>query len=697
MIMLVVIFLVVLFVFTYYIIQVQIVNAEYYKTQANKKRERIVTSDALRGEIIDTNGKALVQNDTTHDIILDMAFFETKEEQNTIILKLVDLLKDNNLKWFDSLPISNKPNENNEFVFLEKSDDGKSLDKKIKQLKKDASLQDFATAEHIVEKLVEIYSIDVDLYSREQIRTIIGVRYEMILNSFSESNPYTFAHDIPFNLVMQISESLDLTGVFIEEVPKRQYVSNHLAPHVIGMVGPIYPEELEKYSKENGYNLNDEVGKSGIEYAFEDKLKGTNGKKKDFLNPKAKIIDPNNTEIVKETIPGNTVKLTMDIDLQQVALESLQRNIHYLRTSPTVKEGEGKEADVGSAVAIHIPTGKILAAASFPSYDVNDYRNKYTELSQIEQQPLFNRAFDGLYAPGSCFKPVTALAGMMEGLTTPESTYFCGHVFNVFSDYKPKCLGSHGNFNVVNALTKSCNIYFYNVGYNMGTDEAAIDKLANYANMLGLGVPTGIEFENEKIGHTANSESVKAVHGVFNPSDIVQASIGQSVNMFTPLQLANYTSALARDGVLMEAHIVEQILDYNQENVIEDYKKVEISRIEGQKEAFDTIREGMILASSWSGTSGRTFGNYPIVVASKTGTPQTDEFPNSVYIAYAPADKPEIAVAVILEKGWHGYTGAPVARDIFDYYFFSKKDESKPPEIDYSEPKEDAPEETFQS
>ena len=520
--------------------------------------------------------------------------------------------------------------------------------------------------------LVERYQLEG--YTPLQQRRLAGIRYEMERQGFSITSPYTLAEDVAASTVIQVKErSYELSGVMVVESTIREYVAGDIAAHLIGQIGPIYAEEYEELS-DKGYAMNDVIGKSGIEEAFESQLRGQNGKRTITLNSNGEVIDATVTE---PPVPGNSIMLTIDMDLQQVAQDSLEEEILWLQANG--EEGEGKEATAGAVVALDCKTGEILAMASYPTYNLATYNQDYNDLLANPDNPLFNRALQGTYAPGSIFKPLVGTAGLQEGLITPSYTYTCNHVYTFYEDYQPTCLGWHPNFTVMDALRVSCNIFFYDLGRRLG-----IDTLVDYASQFGLGEPTGIELP-EAIGHMSSPEYSESIGEIWNPGDVLQTSIGQSKSLFTPLQLATYTATLANGGVRMKTHLVKSIKSYALDETVEDIEPEVVVDMGLSETAVSAIRDGMIRASGqngYSGTSGAYFGDYPISVASKTGTPETTSFPNGTYICYAPAEDPQIAVAVVIENGYHGYWGAAVAKAIFDEYFFGKTNDQLPTAAD---------------
>lgn len=646
--------------------QLQIVQGVSYRQELGGGTTKEQVIEAARGEILDRNGKPLGINTTGYNVVLDQVYL-SDEDQNRIILTLCRLLAAEGEEWIDNLPIT----KTLPLRFLEDSAGSGSTNyaAQVLRLKEDAQVAAYASVDDVIYNLVRRY--DLEEFSVSDQRIIMGVRYEMERRGFSASTPYTFAENVSIETVAKVKErSFELQGADIEESSIRQYVTGSIMPHIVGYIGPIYREEyqqlkekneeLKKYNKE--YALNDTIGKSGVELAYESTLRGSDGIRRITLDASGNVID---SQTVVEPIPGNSVILTIDSDLQRVAQTALEEQIAHLQaTSP---EGMGREADAGAAVVIHCKTGEILAAATYPSYDMETFRSAYSTLLSDERRPLVNRAYQGSYAAGSCYKPAVALAALSEEIITPSTLIECTGIYTRFSGYQPKCLYVNGHIDVMDALKVSCNYFFYEVGYQLG-----IDRINRYSSQLGLGQPTGIELP-EVIGELSSPE-VKARHesDPWWDGDTVQSAIGQLYNNFSPLQLANYTATIANRGTRMEAHIIKSVKSYNLDETISVTQPKIAEQVDAPAEAFETVIEGMTRVTSDpdGGTAYYYLGDYPISIAAKTGTPQTRQYPNSVFVCFAPVDEPEIAVCVVIEDGWHGYTGAPVARAIFNQYFF---------------------------
>ncbi|MEM1485069.1 penicillin-binding transpeptidase domain-containing protein [Oscillospiraceae bacterium PP1C4] len=647
-------FIFVMLLYSLRLMNFQVVHGDEYEKMLEAGWTTTQTIKAARGEILDRNGRPLAVNTIGRDVVIDQAFL-APGSTNAIILKLMAIMEAADEEWIDNLPITDTA----PFAFKEGYED------KVASLKKTLGLGQYATVDDVMYHLKNEFKLegmnDTDL------RKVAGVRYEMKQRNFSMATPYTFASGIKIETVPKIKErSFELSGVNVVESTIRQYVSGDIAPHIVGQIGPIYAEEWGKLDQKL-YSMDGVIGKEGAELAFESYLKGKDGTRRVLLNSQNDVIDVVNE---KEPVPGNTVVLTIDSQLQKVAQDALASKIEAMQKDlVNYPPGKGHEADAGAVAVIDVKTGEPLALATYPSYNLSTFQKDYSQLATSKPERLLNRAVNGGYTPGSIFKPAIALAGLNEGVVSPTDHVYCGGVYTFFSGYQPRCLDVHQDINVVNALRYSCNIFFYDVGRRLG-----IEKIDEYTSKLGMGLPTGIEIP-EYVGRVSSKELKAKLHqgedAKWQPADTVQTAIGQLDTRLSPLQLANYAATLATNGKRMKVSILKSVKSYTFDETVYEHKPEVAETIDADM-AFNTVREGMVAASR-IGTARGTFGEglYEMKVASKTGTPETAESPNSTFIAYAPADDPEIAVCVVIEKGWHGYTGAPVAREIFDAYFFS--------------------------
>lgn len=655
----------VLVIFIARLFEFQIVKGAYYREQTMRQTVRTMTVDAARGEIFDRNGMPLAVNRTGYAIIFDKPFFPERrqaEEQSRIILTLIELLSESGEEWIDTLPITKEP----PFEF----EAGK--DSEIAALKKDLRLNTYATADNCMDALIGKYKLT--FLPKEKARLVIGVMYEMDLRGFSLTVQYTFARDVSLETVAKVKEnSLDLPGVDIKLETFREYPEGDLAPNIIGVLGPIYREEYDKL-KEKGYSLNDILGKSGIEKAMEDYLRGKKGIRQIVQNPQGII-----TQITEEkpALPGNSLYLTIDANIQRVALKSMQENIERIK-----KTSSGADATVGGLAVVDVKTGEVLALVSYPSYDLSTYYENYSALANDPYSPLFDRSIRATYPPGSTFKMVTAMAALETGVIDKNSIVTCQRYYRYYesSGYTPKCIGYHGPENVIDALSHSCNIFFYDVGRRIG-----IDTLNEYAVKFGFGQPTGLEIPESK-GLLASRVEREKNGQRWNPGDTILAAIGQSDNMFTPLQLANYVASIANGGTRYEAHLVREIKEFSTGNVVKGPYSKAVVETGISAGTIDLVKQGM-LAAAKSGTAAGTFRNYKVNVGAKTGSAQVPNgTANGVFVAFAPYENPEIAVAIVVEHAGAGSVLGPIARDIFDEYFgFNKQADN------YQNPASDSP------
>ncbi len=640
----------ILLIYNFRLIRLQILDADYYLSQASTASTRSVSIQASRGEILDRYGRALAINRDGYNIVFNRAYM-SGDEINQNIRNLLSLLEKSGEEWFDKLPMD----ASSPYTFTED-------ETAVETMKSRIGLAHYATSENCYAQMVKRYKLE-GMDSALQ-RKLMGVRYSMELADFSIANPYTFAEDISTDTMTRIMESaFDLPGIEIDVVPIREYPDTSIAPSIMGTIGPIYAEDWESL-KSQGYSYNDKVGKSGIEGYAESYLKGADGVREITTDGDGKILS---SQVTKEAVSGNTVILGLDKKLQKVAQTELENLVNSLKASTK------GEASAGACVAIQVKSGEVLASANYPSYTLEEYYDDYARLAADERKPLFDRAFNGIYPPGSSFKPAVALAALNEGIITKESTIRCVHTYSYYTGYRPSCLGTHGYINVVNALSKSCNYFFFDVGRQLG-----IDRLNEYCRQLGLGVLTGVEISESK-GILASPAYRESVGGTWHPGDVIQAAIGQSDNSFTPLQLATYTATIANGGTRYQSRLIHEIRSYSLDQVIIDSTPTVLNTLQLAAGTLDTVKEGMLSVTE-DGTGSGTFRSYSIKVGGKTGTAETSlGGDNSMFIAFAPYEDPEIAVAVIVEHGGHGSGNGALVKAIFDAYFFASDEKYDEP------------------
>jgi len=617
---------------------IQIANAEKY-TDKNDGAASLLTSvlKAPRGEILDCYGRRIAINRDGYNIVFNKAYIG--DNLNDVILTLVKLMEEHGAEYNDLLPMAKTA----PYDYLQ---DEESQKEKIRLIKI-IELAHYATAENCFDEMVERYKLEK--YSAEDARRIMGIRYSMTASDFSVSYPFTFAEDISTELMLKVSESaFRLDGVTVDVVPFREYTDTSLAVNLIGSVGPIYAEDWESY-KAKGYSYNDKVGKSGIEAWAEDYLRGTDGEITYKLDTKGNIIAK---EVTKEPIAGKTVMLTLDKIMQRAAQDSLANTVRDLQS-------KGGTAIAGAAVAMRIDSGSIICAANYPTYDSATMSEDWDILSSDPAKPLTNRAFSGAYPIGSTIKPIVAIAALENNLYTQGETIRCVREYGYFADYKPDCMGFHNHINLTNALAKSCNYFFFELGRRVGAVT-----LTDYFKQFGLGIATGVE-----VGDSAGILNEPKTNGF--GGDTLQIAIGQ-MNAFTPLQLANYTATLANGGTRYKATLIEKIVSYSMDETYEEKEPEVVGKVDLTESSLSAVKQGM-LSVTLDGTGQAVFGNYAIKVGGKTGTSQVQgKADHSVFIAFAPFDNPEIAISVVLEHGDSGRAVGSVVRDMLDAYFFTE-------------------------
>ncbi len=618
--------------YTVRIYSLQVVYADKYVDKNDGATSvRTAVLKAPRGEILDYYGRQIAINRDGYNVVFNKAY--VKDDLNDIILTLISLFVEKGVEYKDELPMeATAP-----YGFKA----GESTDKLISKL----GLARYATAQNCFDAMVKKYKLEN--FTADEQRKIMGVRYGMDISDFSISYPYTFAEDIPTELMRKISESgFMLSGVSVDVVPFRQYTDTSLAVNLIGSVGPIFAEEWDEYKK-NGYSYNDKIGKSGIEKWGEKYLRGTDGEITYRLDSRGNIIS---SEVTKEPVSGKTIMLTLDKKLQRTAQDSLETTINDLRSN-------GGTAVAGAAVAVHVNSGKVICAANYPTYDSATLGKEYDKLSADPRKPLTDRAFQGVYPIGSTIKPAVAVAAMENGLYKTGETIFCSHTYKLFSDFQPSCMGYHKAINLNTALEKSCNYFFFELGRRLGAQ-----KLTDYYKQFGLGVKTGVEVDDSKgIFKQANSNG---------GGDTLQYAIGQ-LNAFTPLQLANYIATLANGGTHYKASLISKIVSYDLSSVYDDSAPQTVNKVSISENTLKAVKEGMLSVTE-DGTGRNTFGTYSIKLGGKTGTAQVQgKADHSLFVVFAPYENPQIAVSVVLENGASGIGAGRVVKDILNAYFFS--------------------------
>ncbi|PDX60302.1 peptidoglycan D,D-transpeptidase FtsI family protein [Faecalibacterium langellae] len=648
------------------LIFLQLVNGDDFKAQATNTTDYNFTVTAARGDIVDSSGRRIATSTTSYNVVLNKLLMGDRD-LDTMLQQIVELLRENGESWNDTLLIG-QPDAAGHYEFTD-DDTSTSDQKQLADMKDTLGLQQYATADDVMEMLVEKNNLQG--FSLEWQRVLAGIHYEMDRQAFSNVNNFVMAENVSAATVATIKEhSLQLPGVEIVETSARSYEQSDIIPAVLGRVGKITAEKWKVTDsdgnvtyplRDKGYNMNDILGISGLESAYEDELRGKDGVETITRNSDGVIVD---TQLTTVPEPGHTVQLTIDSNFQRAVDKALAENIDMINR--VYNTGDMKAA-AAAAVVIDVKDGGVLAASNYPSFDQNLYATNYSEYSSDPGLPLFNRALQGLYTPGSTFKPAVAVAALDSGLINQYSTVFCNGVYNYFKDYHPKCTrhGHSGNIDVVTAIKWSCNIFFYDVGRRLTSD--VYDA---YAYKLGLGQRTGVEVSEATGRLTTKNDSN------YTASLDVQAAIGQGNTVVTPIQLATYAATLANNGVRYRTHFVKAILDTNTGEVLSETQPEVMDVIEGTGNTFELVREGMKQVPS---TISGKISSYPIAIACKTGTPQRSEtyapgkhYLNAMMVAYLPADDPEIAIGISIEYGGYGARAGDLVVDIANAYFAMK-------------------------
>ena len=649
----------------------QIVHGTEYREESNTRLTRESVLGASRGDILDRFGNVLVTSNQKFNLELYKSKIDTKTLNDTI-LKIVNVLEKYNVSYTDSFPININPFE---FTLSEEN---------LINWKKNNGIGEDDTAEETFYKFKEKYKIENEDIS--EVRKIIAIRYAIVKEGYSSTKSITIAKDIPRESVGEFSEHGDeFPGINIVVQPVRQYKEGTLASHILGYASKISDSEYQK--NKDKYDQNDIIGKTGIESLFEEYLKGKKGTKQIDMAVDGTITAET---IGEEAIAGSNIVLTIDSKLQKIAEDALKNNIEKIRSG-----GFGKfyDAKGGSCVVMNVKTGEVLAMASYPDYNPQSFANgisneEWESYSKNESYPLLNKSIQSAYEPGSIFKMVTAIAGLESGNITLNERIKDTGVYKKYGAewkcwYYTDYHSGHGYLNVVGAIEKSCNYFFYETADRMG-----IDTLDKYARYFGLGTKTGVELPDEVSGTLASKEYTKSINRTWNPGDTINAAIGQGYNKFTPLQMTKYISMIANGGNKVDVSIVKTIQNEDGTEV----SKEEINNFVNQKlglsndsneenitlnnEYVNAVKEGMkSVTSGESGTAYVRFKNFNIEVGGKTGSAEAgkdkngNDIVNAWFAAFAPYDDPEIAVVVMVENGGHGNYTAEAVRDIMAEYF----------------------------
>lgn len=627
------------------LLEIQIADGSKYLAMTQSTHTATQDIEAARGKIADSTGKILNTNELNCSVKLQKASLESGTE-NEVIYRILTILMKHGDEWNETLPIT----RTQPYQFE------KDRDNAVDSLKSRMKLGVYATVENCMNALYENYKIS-DQYEEPMRRCIAGVRYEMELKGFNNNNPYELASEISSDTVLELKElSALMPGMEISEGWNRVYLDGTTAPHIRGTVGAI---SADKYAelKSAGYKLDDIIGTSGIELALESTLRGERGTREITRNSDGMMISD---EITKEPQAGKSVMLTIDSNFQNMVERIVQYHMDFLHspyyTTAMDANLRGKDTEVGSAVVLDVRDGSVLAMATLPSYDINQLVEDYASVLNAENSPLLNRAINGEYRPGSTFKTITATAGLAEGVIDASSTINCtGRYMYYAPSYTPGCTGVHGSITVQFGLKHSCNIFFYETARRMG-----IDRLAYWANKFGVGTDLGFELPMST-GRMTSPELFDKLGIEWNASDTIQAGIGQSETLLTPLHLATQAMTIANKGVRYRPHIVKAVYNYDYTKLIEEIKpEVMADFSEGMEDVFAEVHAGMKRVSENANflMDGGWYNIYDFKgigkenVCTKTGTPEVIAMTkfNSTIVGFYPADNPEIAFGVCMEN-----------------------------------------------
>ena len=700
-------FLAVMALFLGVLYNTQVNHYDEYYASSIRTIARPETVEAARGNITDRNGEVLVSSRPSYNLTFDASLLDEDEEENEAILRLLELCQSQGIDWVDDLPVTRSApfaytidsldtEAKSRFLTYLKNLDGASddlasylldhpallaftnedgeLENPAEDILADEDRSESQKARDLLEKLrtsqltdalledaglsatrlVALMREDLDVpasFSVGQARLVLGIQYELRSRNLSNSEPYVLAEDIDTETISLINDG-DYAGAKITPSSVREYETTYAA-HILGYLGSIgSPEEKEALGE--GYAWNDYVGKTGVEAAFESYLKGTDGTRVVSMNEDGKITGEYYS---KEPVPGATVELTIDIDLQQAAEDALANTIAQMNAE------DGDETRGGAVAVIRVGTGEVLTLASYPTYDLSTFRQSavYAALNADPAKPFQNRATSSPYAPGSTIKPLTAVAALEEGIITPTERIRALSQWIYPGDptsHGTRCAGGdHGRINVTEAITKSCNYFFAQMGYELG-----MDTFREYLQAFGLGQHTGIE-----IGDAAGTLPE-------NPQGQDQApwaAFGQASQAYTPLQLANYIATLASGGEYCEPHLLKAVKSYDSAEVLAVGNSEPVSTVSMSASTLEAVKEGMYGYTQPGGSVYSAFRSCVVSAGAKTGTAELggDQTENGVFVCFAPYEEPEIAVAIVIEHATWGANLASTGVEILNAYF----------------------------
>ena len=625
----------------------------------------MVRVKAARGDILDLNGNVLVSNRASYDLTINHYVLMSARGTTNYLYQLIQRCEEAGITYTEHFPIS----QERPFTYTLENYNATWQNYFQLYLAQKARLDSDITAPLLVEKLREYYGIPVE-WTEDEARKVIGLYYELDLRNCTGVNlpQYVFVSDATDEQLSAVVE-LNIPGVNVEHSTVREYNTEYAA-HILGYVGPMSAKQWEYYGKIPGYEMDAEVGQTGLEEAYEEYLHGVDGWREDTVTVDGKLVS---SKYITEPQAGSNVEISIDINLQRAAEDRLAEVIQALNNAED-ETADGKDAEGGAVVAMDAKTGQVLVCASYPSYNPTTFFDDYETLAEDPLKPIYNRALYAAYPPGSTYKMSMVVAAFRDKLLDSTTTIYTAGAFTKYDGFYATCLafnghGCHGTIDSVKALEVSCNYFFYELG-----DRITLATMDSTAKALGLGEPSGIELY-EEVGHRANEDTKKLLYegmdsGWYKGNQIL-AAIGQDDNRFTPMQLCVYASTLANQGTRYKATFMNRVVSDDYQNLLAENTPVVLSKLEITDECYQTYKTGMVKVAQ-SGTASATFRSYPIAIAGKTGTAETGingTSDNGAFVCFAPADDPQIAIAVYVEKGGHGSTLATIAKSVLDTYF----------------------------
>ena len=677
-----IIFALIMTLYMVFLYQLQIIEGEdLYNQSSAIQRDDNVTVTAARGNILDRYGRVLVSNKDCYNLKIDVTKLFANQDPNAVILELIKMVESFGDTYTEELPITmTPPFEYRDMTDIERTMLNAYIKDKTSQKEK---LPENPTAVELLSYMRSRYNID-NRYSAEEARMIAGLRYSINVRYAINTAEYVFVQDASMELITSILEN-KLNGIRVERGYIRSFNTEYAA-HLLGYVGLMTQEEYERYSLLD-YSPDAMVGKDGVEYAFENELHGKDGRATVTKNASGTILS---TVYTQEPEPGNHVYLTIDIALQEQVERILDtgvkqiisdveaeriRKIQSGEYDPTFKD----EVTGAAAVVVNVKTGEPLAIASWPTYDPSSVIEDYQKLMEAPNTPLFNRALLGAYAPGSTFKPCTAMGALTEGQINTEFKVKCEGVFTRYAaaGYAPQCWiwtannnahYTHGELNVVEAINHSCNYFFYHIG-----NDLSVTTMGKYAKLFGLGEYTGIELVETK-GNMSNEEDHFTRQGTeWRIGDTLQAAIGQSDSIFSPLQIAEYCATVANKGTRYSASLLKAVRSYDYSDKVYERESKVMSTVESADYNWAAVHQGMWkVLHDWAANEAnvKVWTDCAWDVAGKTGTAQKGVGiqNDAIFMCFAPFKDPEIAIAIVVERGGAGANNQPMARRIVDAY-----------------------------